>query len=417
MDTITHGIVGALAGKALLARRLPKNVAAGDSESTNTVPLSRTAILACTIGSVFPDIDIFAGSIARNPLAIMEWHRNISHSLIMLPLWALMLTVVSVPFAKWLRWGNPSFAYLTVAYAVGLASHVFLDLVTNFGTMIWSPLSFARVAWDWLFILDLTLTGLALVPQLAAWCYRDLRGFAWRATAVWLLVSAGAYGGFMLAESSGYPFSIWVVVIVSLVVAAVLGLPAIKNAGFSWGRAWWCRAGLVFIAAYLALACAAHRKALAQVEEFAASQHLQVKTLAALPLPPTLTHWAGVISTPEGVWRTTFHVPAGEIERTQLYLDAGSNRYVQRAKQLRDVQVYLWFARFPIWQLRRDAGRTIVEISDVRFFRDDNSGVPTDPQQPKSFSGIRSNRSGFTFQVVFDSSGQVVSSGFKKPQS
>ena len=46
-----------------------------------------------------------------------------------------------------------------------------------------------------------------------------------------------------------------------------------------------------------------------------------------------------------------------------------SDRYVEEAKKLRDVQVYLWFARFPIWQVKKQQGQTIVEISDVRFFR------------------------------------------------
>jgi uncharacterized membrane protein YbhN (UPF0104 family) len=38
--------------------------------------------------------------------------------------------------------------------------------------MVWSPLDYRRVAWDWLFILDFTFTAIALVPQLAAWCCR-----------------------------------------------------------------------------------------------------------------------------------------------------------------------------------------------------------------------------------------------------
>ena len=64
-------------------------------------------------------------------------------------------------------------------------------------------------------------------------------------------------------------------------------------------------------------------------------------------------------------------MPGGNLERTQLYADAGSDRYVAEAKQLRDVQVYLWFARFPVYQVSHDGdGHTRVDISDVRFFRD-----------------------------------------------
>jgi inner membrane protein len=170
MDTITHGIVGALAGKALFAGRdVPAGVADGGVARALSSPTARAAIVACTLGAMFPDIDIFAGPLAHNPLAIMEWHRNITHSAVILPIWALLLTAISIPLAHLLRWKSPPFLILFVIYATGIATHIFLDLVTNFGTMAWSPLNYSRPAWDWIFILDLTLTAIALVPQFAAW--------------------------------------------------------------------------------------------------------------------------------------------------------------------------------------------------------------------------------------------------------
>ena len=183
MDTITHGIVGALAGKALFAgRESPALSADGTLSQAQSSLTARAAIAACTIGSIFPDSDVFAGPLARNPLAIMEWHRNITHSLLMLPLWAALLAAVSMPVARGLRWKAPPFPILFIIYVVGLATHVFLDVVTSFGTMVWSPLRYSRVAWDWLFIIDLTLTALALVPQLAASVtlrvVRNFTGFA-----------------------------------------------------------------------------------------------------------------------------------------------------------------------------------------------------------------------------------------------
>jgi membrane-bound metal-dependent hydrolase YbcI (DUF457 family) len=419
MDTITHGIVGALAGKAFFAGRdLPSRSITGMSSNAESDPLASAAIAACTLGAIFPDIDVFAGPIARNPLAIMEWHRNISHSLVLLPVWALLLAAATIPLARGLRWKRPSFAKLTLIYAFGLASHVFLDVITNFGTMVWSPIKYSRVAWDWLFILDLTLTALALVPQIAAWCYRVPAKFSLRAGVAWALLTAAAFGGYSLAAIAGYGFPIWVVAIVSALMAAVLWLPAIRDIGFGWRRANWCRVGFTLVCVYLGFAAAAHRKALADVKDFAASHQLQVESLAALPLPPTLTHWAGVISSPEGVWRTTFHVPGGDIESARHYSDARSDQYVQEAKKLRDVQVYLWFARFPIWQVRQQEGKTIVEISDVRFFREEPDADGSAEARPsRSLIGARRNASSFTFEVVFDTGGQVISSGFKKPES
>ncbi len=104
----------------------------------------------------------------------MEWHRNITHSLVLLPLWALLLARRDVAGGA-LAPLESAVIPRTVRYLtpLGLATHIFLDLVTNFGTMVWSPLRYSRPAWDWIFIVDLTLTGLALTPQLAAWCYRQ----------------------------------------------------------------------------------------------------------------------------------------------------------------------------------------------------------------------------------------------------
>ena len=414
MDTITHGIVGALAGKAFFAGGdLPAGSAENTRQRSESAPMAPAAITACTLGAIFPDIDVLAGPIARNPLAILEWHRNITHSLLVLPLWALSLAAVSLPLARWVGWRPPSFAKLVGIYAFGLASHVFLDVITNFGTMVWSPLNYSRVAWDWLFILDLGFSGMALLPQFAAWCYREPAKFTWRATIVWVALTGGAFAAYAVADAAGFGFPAWVVGAASGLMATVLFVPALGGTGFRWRRASWCRVGIAGLCVYLAFAAAAHRKALADTEDFAASRHLRVENLAALPLPPTLTHWTGVITTPEGVWRTTFHVPGGSLERTQLYAEAGSDRFVAEAEQLRDVQVYLWFARFPIWKVTQREGRTVADVTDVRFFRGEDSN---DPQRPGDPAGTRANAPGFTFEVVFDSDGHVISHGFKRPE-
>lgn len=417
MDTITHGIVGALVGKALFAGRDVPASAAGGARRALSSPTARVAIAGCTLGAIFPDIDIFAGPVAHNTLAIMEWHRNITHSAVLLPLWALILTSISIAAARWLRWISPPFLALYAIYATGLASHIFLDLVTNFGTMVWSPLRYSRAAWDWVFILDLTLTGLALTPQFAAWCYREPQRFFRRAIFVWLLLTAGAYGTYRFAASQGYGFSIAVAGIAGAIFAAVLFLPAVAGIGFRWTRANWCRVGLALVCAYIALAATAHQKALADAQSFAAAQHLQVEHLAALPLPPTLTHWAGLISTPDGVWRATFHEPGGNVETTQFYIGAPSRDLIEKAKQLPDVQVYLWFARFPVWRVvPLKENRTAIEISDARFFRESDPFGDDDPPSRVGFPAIRARPAGFTFQIVFDAQKRVVSDGFKEPE-
>jgi hypothetical protein len=366
---------------------------------------------------MFPDIDIFAGPLARNPLAIMEWHRNITHSAVMLPLWALLLAALSKPLARWLKWETPPFLTLFAIYAVGIATHIFLDLVTNFGTMVWSPLRYTRASWDWVFIIDLTLTGIALVPQFAAWCYREPGQFTRRSVYVWSALTVGAIGAYLFARASGFGFSIAFVGIASGIFAIIIFVPTANGAGFRWTRAAWCRAGLVVLCAYIGIAAATHHKAIADVEHFAAAQHLQVESMAALPLPPTLTHWVGLVSTPEGVWRTTFREPGSVVESTQLYADAQSRDLIEQARKLRDVQVYLWFARYPVWRVRqREGQQTVVEIYDVRFFRENVPAAAVNTQLSAGGSGIRPRAAGFIFDVVFDSGGRIISHGFREPE-
>jgi membrane-bound metal-dependent hydrolase YbcI (DUF457 family) len=418
MDTITHGIVGALAGKALFAGRdVPGGFAESGESHALSSPTARAAIVACTLGAMFPDIDIFAGPLARNPLAIMEWHRNITHSAIMLPLWALILAAVSMPLARLVKWKSPPFWTLFAIYAVGIGTHIFLDLVTNFGTMVWSPLRYSRPAWDWVFILDLTLTAIALVPQFAAWCYREPGQFWLRSFSVWAVLTLGAFGAYFFASAAGYGFPIAASGIASAIFAVIIFVPAARGAGFRWTRASWCRGGLAVLCAYIGLAAAAHHKALADVQQYAAAQHLQVESLAALPLPPTLTHWVGVVTAPEGVWRTTFHEPGGAVENTQLYIAPQSLPLVEEAMKLRDVQIYLWFARFPVWRVvHLEGNETAIDISDVRFFREGDPIAIADPPGSRSFAGPRSRRTGFTFVVVFDAAGRIISHGFREPE-
>ena len=418
MDTITHGIVGALTGKALFAGvDIPAGLPGEGIRRALNSPTSRAAIVGCTLGAIFPDIDVFAGPLAHNPLAIMEWHRNITHSAVILPLWALLLTALALPLARWMKWKVPGFWILYAVFAVGLATHIFLDLVTNFGTMVWSPISYSRPAWDWIFIVDFTLTSIALVPQLAAWCYRDPQRFKLRAIGVWAMLSAGGLGVYEFAQVAGYGFPLSVAAIVSAILAVVIFLPALGSIGFGWTRAAWCRAGLAILCVYVGLAAAAHHKALADAETFAAEQHLQVESLAALPLPPTLTHWVGLTNTKDGVWRTTFYEPSGLRESTHLYADAQSLPFLEQVMQLRDVQTYLWFARFPVWRVeRRPENETAIEITDVRFFRERDPFAAADPKESPRTATTRAGRAGFTFQIVFDAQGRLLSHGFREPE-
>src|ERR1700730_3338690 len=163
MDTIAHGIAGALISKAIFR---------GDDMFARR-PMNRGRVITWSLmlGAIFPDSDVFREMFSHNELLILTWHRSLTHSLICLPIFALALAALTRWFARWRKWDAPSFAALAGIYAIGIASHIVLDLATSFGTMIWAPWRWSRPAWDLIFIVDFTFSAILLIPQILPWVY------------------------------------------------------------------------------------------------------------------------------------------------------------------------------------------------------------------------------------------------------
>src|ERR1700722_6310443 len=411
MDTVTHGIVGALIGKAFFANDPgPFPVWTPDSWREPPRTPGRVAIISVTLGAIFPDIDVFAGPFAHNTLAIMTWHRNVTHSVVLLPVWAVLLALLTRWLAGLVRWPAPALGDLTAIYAVGLASHIFLDVLTSYGTMVWSPISYVRPAWDWLFIIDLIVTSLALMPQLAAWAFRRPNRALRRAIPLWILSSAAAFGIAPLARTMGramdVPFSLTAAWGATAVFAIFFILPLRHRTKSGASRSKWCRAGLALLVGYISFAATMHHSAMQQVNQFADEARVNVLNIGALPLPASAARWSGLISTPEGVYRLQFNELGGEPLKIQFFPNAPDNRYIDAARNLRDVQTFLWFARFPVWQFVERNGQEVVQISDLRFY-----GLAPQDGRAGSPAAIPVN---FTFEVVFTPEGRVVSQGFRR---
>jgi membrane-bound metal-dependent hydrolase YbcI (DUF457 family) len=403
MDTITHGIAGALIGKAVFR---------GD-EMFAVRPMNRSRVITWSLmlGAIFPDGDVFREMFSHNDLLILTWHRSITHSLICLPIFALALAALTRWFSRWREWDAPSFAALAGIYAVGIASHILLDLVTSFGTMIWSPLRWSRPAWDLIFIVDFTFTAILLLPQILPWVYQAPEGLQKRALGSWFVFFLGALVVAGIAHAVGAAISIKGMLFAIVILAAVFLLPSLRGFGLRVKRASWNLAGAALAVCYLAAALLAHRAAFARVQDFAAREHLDVQAIGALPLPPSLWHWDGLVRAPHGVYemRIDFGDAAGEnglsagalrealpIEY-RFYPDAPANSYIEMAKRLPQVQTVLWFARFPVTRFHREGGAAIVEISDLRF-------PHVRPDRPASF----------TYRVLFSATGTVLSQGWDK---
>ncbi len=390
MDTITHGIAGALIGKAFFR--------GGDMFASKPMNRARVITWSLMLGAIFPDSDMLREWFSRNPMLILTWHRSITHSLVSMPFFALLLAALTRWFARWRKWDAPSFRALTGIYAIGILSHIFLDLVTTFGTMIWSPLEWSRPAWDLIFIIDFTFTALLLCPQILAWVYRQGEGLKNRAIITWSVLALASLGVAALLQIVGAPISAQTAVTMIMLLAAFFLLPAVRFRGLRVRYSTWNRAGLAAAIAYLGAALYAHRAALERVEKFAWLFQLQVESLGALPLPPSLWHWDGLVNTPHGVYEVRLDLSEPALQSTiehRYYPDAIPNQYIDLARRLPEVQTVLWFSRFPVTRFHREGSDAIVEIYDARF-----------PQ-------VRKDRSAaFTYRVRMDESGKVLSQGW-----
>src|SRR5258708_7756501 len=120
MDTLTHALSGALLARATVRkdappRSIPRRIAAG--------------FFACAA----PDLDFVFGFFG--PATYVLNHRGVTHSLVLLPVWAL---AVSWLLAKLLREpGGWRALYGVSAQCIGL--HIAGDLITSYGTMIFAP--------------------------------------------------------------------------------------------------------------------------------------------------------------------------------------------------------------------------------------------------------------------------------------
>jgi membrane-bound metal-dependent hydrolase YbcI (DUF457 family) len=382
MDTITHGIAGALTGDAFFSRRY-----------------GTVATFALTLGAIFPDIDVVREAVSHDPMALLNYHRGITHSFVAMPFFALALAALTRWYMRRRPMEGPSFGVLFGIYLLGIASHIFIDLITSFGTRIWDPISYRRYSWDWIFIVDAMFTSLVLVPQVVAWVYGDRERSRRRAWMMWALFAALAAFIVWASHLVGTPISLGTWVIAVAVLGAVFFLPAWRGWGFRVTTTQWCRGGFLLAVAYLGACALAHHAALARVEQFARAEQLPVERLAAIPAPPGLLDWNGLVLTPSGVYEsrlTLARAPAAAgAPQFSFVADSPPNRYTAAALALPTVKTYLGFARFPVIRFAEQDGRYIVDLRDVRFFR-------ARRRTPRSF----------TWRVVFDASGHPIQQGW-----
>ncbi len=134
MDPLSQGIVAAALPQALAREK--------------------HLVLATVLGflsGMAADLDVLIRS-DSDPLLVLEYHRQFTHSLVFIPLGG---AVCSLLFHFLIGRSNKiSFSATYFYCSAGYATHALLDACTTYGTLLWWPFSDERVAWNLISVID-----------------------------------------------------------------------------------------------------------------------------------------------------------------------------------------------------------------------------------------------------------------------
>lgn len=153
MDLITQGVLGAALSQA-------------------SRPDQRHMVVAGACGflaGMAPDLDALIRS-PSDPLIFLEYHRHFTHALAFIPIGGLISALLIHLLLK--RYWRLSFLRTLLYCTLGYATHGLLDASTSYGTSLLWPFSEARIAWNFVSIIDPLMTvplaglvGLAFVKR------------------------------------------------------------------------------------------------------------------------------------------------------------------------------------------------------------------------------------------------------------
>lgn len=135
MDILTHGLLGGTL-----------------AQSCSRKGETRAATIVGFLAALLADADVLIRS-AADPLLTLEYHRQFTHSLIFIPVGALLVSLILWPAFKAFR--HPlGFRRIYLYALLGCATSGFLDACTSYGTHLLWPFTGERIAWNIVPIFD-----------------------------------------------------------------------------------------------------------------------------------------------------------------------------------------------------------------------------------------------------------------------
>ena len=149
MDTITQCLLGATTSEVGFRRRI-----------------GPTATWLATVSALIPDLDMTLAPFLDEGSVHLS-HRGFSHSLLFSLLVPFALAALFRRFSRCKRYG-----LLWGCSFVAMLSHPLLDLCTTYGTRVFSPFSEARLAWNFIGIVDFVYTPILILTLVGCAMHR-----------------------------------------------------------------------------------------------------------------------------------------------------------------------------------------------------------------------------------------------------
>ena len=127
----------------------------------------KTAFIAGALSGMAADLDVLVRS-GRDPLLFLEYHRQFTHSLVFIPVGALVCAILLTLLLR----NRADFRSLYLYCLLGYASHGLLDACTSYGTQLFWPFSDIRIAWDIISIIDPLFTVPVMILVIAGMATR-----------------------------------------------------------------------------------------------------------------------------------------------------------------------------------------------------------------------------------------------------
>jgi inner membrane protein len=190
---------------------------------------------------------------------------------------------------------------------VALFSHQILDVITSYGTVVLYPFSNTRYYFDWVFILDLFLSGTLLIALILA---RLKKGRA--------------------------------------------KIRAAK--------------GLIVAGAYIAFCALNHTLAVHQLKNAADQNNISYTRVAAIPQPLLPIRWSGILDAGMHYYQVPLFSFLQPKSPFQVFTKSTGSYFEQKARASEMGLLYFWFARYPVVEEKVSGSVHIIEFSDLRFY-------------------------------------------------